>query len=70
MSVVIARMYHVVDCESVCVICVCVTRDVLKYIVHYTHAYGLACREGCSILLPPTIFTRLLVRDMYRQTDI
>lgn len=56
MSVVIARMYHVVDRESISVICVGVTRDVLKYSVHYAPFTASRAEEYSTLLLPPVVY--------------
>lgn len=58
MSAVIARMYHVVDRESISVICVGVTRDVLKSSACITRRlWSRVQKEIYTLLLPPAVYT-------------
>lgn len=57
MSVVIVRMYHVVDHESISIICVGVTRDVLKYSVHYAPFTASRAEGYSTFLLSPAVYT-------------
>lgn len=61
LSTVIARIYHVVDCKSISVICVRVTRNVLKYIMHYAPLTVSRTKGYSTLLLPPTIYMTFLV---------
>lgn len=57
MLAVIARMYHVVDRESISVICVGVTRDVLKTSACIAPFMASRAERYNTLLLPPAVYT-------------